>query len=320
MSILKVLLTLAVCSILARAAQGGGTFSIEPGADVPADVRPHLAPKGTLLLLVSPASPLSVEAMKAAERDIAAPLAAQSIGVVAIAVADEAGARKLREQAGASYPVVADPDRRLFGELATGGVPRAIIVDQSGRAVSLHAGFWPGVQAQWRAPLEQLAKGRKVVVKPNTPTDPNLGAIDIRGKKKPETPIETWITAEPASLEGKYVLYDYWATWCGPCVHALDTAEKLHSRFDDKLVTIAISDEDPDTVRAFVKKQGWKQPIAVDTTRAVPEALEIRGIPHAFLVNPEGVVVWQGHPMVLWQNNGQGMVIQLGGGAASADK
>lgn len=314
MNIPRLLLLIALCSILARFAGAGGTFVIEPGSDLPDALRAHLAPRGTLILLVSPKSPLSLEAMKAVERDIARPLSGREIGVVAIAVADEAGAEGMRRDSGASYAVLADPGRKLYGDLATGGVPRAIIADSNGRAIALHGGYWPGVQAQWRAPLEQLARGEKVVAKPNAKADPNLGAIDIRGKKKPETPIEAWITDEPKSLEGKYVLYDYWATWCGPCIQALDTAEKLHARFEGNLVTIAISDEDPETVRALVKKKGWKQPVAVDTTRAVPEALEIRGIPHAFLVNPEGVVVWQGHPMELWQQNGAGMVKQLGGG------
>ncbi len=320
MSIPRLLISLALCSLLAREAVGGGAFTIEPGDGVPAAIRPHLAPGGTLVLLVSPKSPLSLEAMKAAERDIARPLSGKPVGVVAVAVGDEAAARRLKADSGASFHVIADPDRALFSGLATGGVPRAIVVDAGGRAVALHGGFWPGAQAQWRAPLEQLARGGRVVPKPAGRPDENLGAIDIRGKRKPETPVETWITDDPGSLEGKYVLYDYWATWCGPCVQALDTAEGLHARFEGRLVTIAISDEDPQAVRAFVKKKGWKQPIGVDTSRAIPEALEIRGIPHAFLVNPEGIVVWQGHPMELWQNDGRGMAMQLGGESARMEK
>jgi len=67
----------------------------------------------------------------------------------------------------------------------------------------------------------------------------------------------------PAALRGKFVLLDYWATWCAPCIHALPVIRQLASYFpaeDFALVSID-EDTDQDVWRSFVARQkmDWAQ-------------------------------------------------------------
>ena len=112
----------------------------------------------------------------------------------------------------------------------------------------------------------------------------------------------------PAFFEpGKTYVIEFWATWCGPCRQSMPHLSDLADRMRGQgVVVVGISDEKPETVRAFLEKDEWKRKaryvLAADpdrsTHRAYMEAAGQRGIPTSFLVK-DGVVQWIGHPMEL---------------------
>ena len=117
-----------------------------------------------------------------------------------------------------------------------------------------------------------------------------------------------WVKGQPVQLaEGKgktvYVV-EFWATWCPPCRASIPHLTQLQKKYKDKgVVFIGISDEKPATVKKFVEQMADKMDyrVALDQDRKTSggylEAYDISGIPHAFIVDKEGRVVWNGHPM-----------------------
>lgn len=79
----------------------------------------------------------------------------------------------------------------------------------------------------------------------------------------------TFATAPAARWEmldeyrGKVVVVNYWATWCGPCVHEIPALNRAVQEFGDEVVFLAVTDEDFPIVEKFVKKN----PIAAKVAR-----------------------------------------------------
>lgn len=287
-----------------------------PGKGSASLVRKDAGTRANVVLFIAPESEKSEAALKAMNDHVAAKSDVQHVSILAVQLGGtEEQAQALSEKLGLRFPVAIDRESKVFGAIAESGVPRVVIANGKGTVEYLHAGYVPGREGEWISAVASLAK--EAPVKSSRKTARNArelsAAVDLRGKDAPKVDIETWITPGPADTKGMFVMYDLWATWCGPCISALNTAESMHDQFSDRLVTIAISDEDVETVQKFVAKRRWKQPIAVDTQGRLKKALGVRGIPHAYLVSPQGKVLWQGHPMELWGNNGQGLKALLGG-------
>ncbi|MCJ7822681.1 MAG: TlpA family protein disulfide reductase, partial [Armatimonadetes bacterium] len=128
------------------------------------------------------------------------------------------------------------------------------------------------------------------------------------GDPASEFAVATWAKRGPVKLadgKGKTIfVIDFWATWCGPSKEAIPHLTKLQRKFKDKgVVFIGVSMEDASTVRTFVKTMGAKMDyaVAVDdrgwTARAYLGAFGIDWIPHAFVIDKEGRIIWHGHPM-----------------------
>jgi thiol-disulfide isomerase/thioredoxin len=134
----------------------------------------------------------------------------------------------------------------------------------------------------------------------------SLQAAELGDPAKP-LDIKEWVKGSPVDLssgKGKTVfVVEFWATWCPPCRASIPHLTELQRKFRDKgVVFIGISDEKADVVKKFVEKMGDKMnyTVALDTGKTAEgymEAYGVNGIPHAFVVNKEGNLVWHGHPM-----------------------
>jgi thiol-disulfide isomerase/thioredoxin len=129
------------------------------------------------------------------------------------------------------------------------------------------------------------------------------------GDPAPALKIASWVKGKPIDLKagkGKHVyVIEFWATWCPPCREAIPHLTELQKKYKDKgVVIIGISEEAPDVVKPFVKEMGDKMDytVAIDRDGAMDtaymDAFGIDGIPHAFIVDKQGRIAWQGHPEV----------------------
>jgi peroxiredoxin len=97
-------------------------------------------------------------------------------------------------------------------------------------------------------------------------------------------------TIKLSALKGKRVVLDFWATWCPPCRQEIPHFIQLYNQTSrDNLVIVGISDEDPKTLRDFVKKQGVNYPIASAKDLPSPYA-DIQAIPTTFFIDRQGVI------------------------------
>jgi cytochrome c biogenesis protein CcmG, thiol:disulfide interchange protein DsbE len=135
--------------------------------------------------------------------------------------------------------------------------------------------------------------------KPNTQ---NLMAGDFQGKPLPKKlGTETYLKGEKPDTTGKIVVIDFWATWCPPCIASMPGLDKLQDKFKDDVVIIGLSDEDAGTVERFMKSdrgKNIKYAKAVDPAGTLKNAMKVQGIPHIAVLSTDGVVRWQGHPMM----------------------
>ena len=103
-----------------------------------------------------------------------------------------------------------------------------------------------------------------------------------------------------ASQRGNFVVLDFWATWCGPCVKALPELEALHAEQDPgRVAFLSVSlDRDEEALRAFLKDRPspWPQAHAGAWGEApLAEAYAVTAVPTLVLIGPDGRILHRGH-------------------------
>jgi thiol-disulfide isomerase/thioredoxin len=99
--------------------------------------------------------------------------------------------------------------------------------------------------------------------------------------------------------KGKPAIVEFWATWCPPCRATIPHLNEINKKYKDQgLVVIGITNEDKKTVQNFRKSTPMEYNVAIDK-KDLGEKLGVSGIPHAFLVDKAGKIVWEGHPAQL---------------------
>ena len=98
-----------------------------------------------------------------------------------------------------------------------------------------------------------------------------------------------------SGYKGKWVLVNYWATWCPPCLEEIPDLISLHDNKKNNLVVIGVALEykDPKQVIDFAEGLLVTYPIVLGNPKIVNQIGPMQGLPTTYLFNPEGKMVAQ---------------------------
>lgn len=98
-----------------------------------------------------------------------------------------------------------------------------------------------------------------------------------------------------AGYKGKWVLVNYWATWCPPCLEEIPDLIALHENKKNNLVVIGIALDfrGAKQVTDFAESMLITYPIVLGSSEVVNQIAPVQGLPTTYLFNPEGKMVAQ---------------------------
>lgn len=97
-------------------------------------------------------------------------------------------------------------------------------------------------------------------------------------------------------LEGP-IIVSFWATWCSPCKRELNTIQDLYPEWQEKygVTLVAVSIDDQKTmnqVPVYVNGKGWEYLVLMDPNGDFKRAMGVNNVPHTFLVDKNGNIVY----------------------------
>jgi len=136
-------------------------------------------------------------------------------------------------------------------------------------------------------------EGSKLVPEFKGPVKANA---DLTGQAAADFKLKSNIGKEFSlpDLKGKFVLLDFWATWCVPCRRDLPAVEKLHQEFHRKgLVVLGVNGgEDSETVNEFLLSSKLSYPILLTPDGGVMQSYRVSAFPTVVLIDADGKIVF----------------------------
>ncbi|MCX7954602.1 MAG: TlpA family protein disulfide reductase [Bacteroidales bacterium] len=96
----------------------------------------------------------------------------------------------------------------------------------------------------------------------------------------------------------KIVILDFWATWCKPCILELNAISEVYEEwkkeFNVELIAVSVDDsKSVGRVLPFVKSKGWNFTVLYDTNGDFKRIMNVINIPHLFIIDGNGNIVYQ---------------------------
>ncbi len=119
---------------------------------------------------------------------------------------------------------------------------------------------------------------------------PNVQIKDLTGKTVNSNSI--------IENDGKPVLISFFATWCKPCVKELsafsDEYEDWVEETGVKIIAVSVDNaRSSSSVAPFVNARGWEFDVYLDVNGDLKRAMNVNNVPHTFLLDGNGKIVWQ---------------------------
>ncbi|MBU2651509.1 MAG: TlpA family protein disulfide reductase [Bacteroidetes bacterium] len=125
---------------------------------------------------------------------------------------------------------------------------------------------------------------------------------EARSRKLPSVDVKTTdgksFNTQDISNDGKPIIVSFWALWCKPCIKELNTIADVYEDWQEetgvKLYAVSIDDaRSSSKVLPFASGNSWEYEILLDPNGDFKRAMGVNMIPHTFLLDGEGNIVWQ---------------------------
>ncbi len=130
----------------------------------------------------------------------------------------------------------------------------------------------------------------------------NSAGIDGKAKKLPAVKIKDLkgnsFNTKKIANDGNPIIISFWATWCKPCILELSNIDDEYVDWQEetgvKLIAISIDDaRTSHKVVPFINGRGWEYEVYIDENADLKRAMHVNTVPHTFLLNGKGEVVWE---------------------------
>jgi uncharacterized protein (TIGR03435 family) len=123
------------------------------------------------------------------------------------------------------------------------------------------------------------------------------------GDKAPKINITDYILNIPKdkNIEGKFIVLEFWATWCAPCLSAVPHLNELHDNFKNRkdLLFLSMTYEKPEKTKRTLEKIPFKTVVVSDQTKLNEANFNVDKIPYTVLIDNKGIIKWIGIPTEL---------------------
>jgi thiol-disulfide isomerase/thioredoxin len=117
--------------------------------------------------------------------------------------------------------------------------------------------------------------------------------VDFTIVQDPDHAEATTVKLSDYAGKGKYLLVDFWASWCGPCKAEIPNIKAVYEKYageDFDVLSVAVWDKPEDTARAAAELGiSWNQ--IVNAQQIPTDLYGIEGIPHIILIGPDGIIL-----------------------------
>ncbi|MBN1627294.1 MAG: redoxin domain-containing protein [Deltaproteobacteria bacterium] len=125
-----------------------------------------------------------------------------------------------------------------------------------------------------------------------------LSSLNI-GEPAPSLEGTHWIKGKAYDFKKQVTIVEFWRTTCGSCRSQIPHLTSLQHTYGDRLSVITVSRDSVEKLEEYIKANGDQMDFAVGSvTKEVGDTYMsgVPGVPYAFIINRDGLIVWKGHP------------------------
>lgn len=119
-----------------------------------------------------------------------------------------------------------------------------------------------------------------------------------QGEKAPdiELPQDGGESMSLNDVRGTFVIMNFWASWCEPCIREFPLLDQIHQEFSDEeinvlAVNMSSFERTMDEAMEFLDDRPVTMPVLFDTDREMADEYQVAGLPTTYLINEEGIIV-----------------------------